>query len=86
MQVQKLNLTISHIIKASVPSGMCDYDDTLPYENEDKLLWDPTRLSEEVAKEYLAKSAETVGANLALGVNSIPNGNHIRDDEQVNTF
>jgi len=79
----KKTIMIGPSYQASVPSGMCDYDDTLPYENEDKLLWDPTRLSEEVAKEYLAKSAETVGANLALGVNSIPNGNHIRDDEQA---
>ena len=66
-----------------MPSGLSNYDDTLPYENEDKQLWDPTRLSEEVAKEYLAKSAETIGPNGALGVHGIPNGSHIRDDEQV---
>jgi hypothetical protein len=69
--------------KASVPSGMCNYDDTLPYENEDKQLWDPTRLSEEVTREYLAKSAETTGAAGIAGVNGIPTGSHIRDDEQV---
>merc|ERR1719474_26753 len=69
--------------QASVPSGTTNYDDTLPYENEDKQLWDPTRLSEEVTREYLAKSAETLGANGALGVNGIPTGSHIRDDEQA---
>jgi len=79
----KKTIMIGPSYQASVPAGLCDYDDTLPYENEDKLLWDPTRLSEEVAKEYLAKSAETLGSNLALGVHSIPNGNHIRDDEQA---
>jgi len=62
---------------------MCNYDDTLPYENEDKQLWDPTRLSEEVTREYLAKSAETTGAAGIAGVNGIPTGSHIRDDEQV---
>ena len=65
---------------------MSNYGDTLPYENEDKQLWDPTRLSEEVTKEYLNKAAETLGANGVQGVNGIPNGSHIRDDEQVGVF
>jgi hypothetical protein len=71
------------LVKATVPSGLSNYDDTLPYENEDKQLWDPTRLSEEVTREYLAKSAETTGAPGIMGVNGIPTGSHIRDDEQV---
>merc|ERR1711994_322825 len=49
----------------------------------DKQLWDPTRLAEEVSREYLAKSAETQGASGALGVNGIPVGKHVRDDEQA---
>ena len=76
-------LTLSFFPQATVPSGLSNYDDTLPYENEDKQLWDPTRLSEEVTREYLAKSAETTGAPGILGVNGIPTGSHIRDDEQV---
>ena len=36
-----------------------------------------------MAKEYLSKSLETQGAGGALGVNGIPNGSHVRDDEQV---
>ena len=76
-------ISFSLYIQASVPSGLSNYDDTLPYENDDKQLWDPTRLSEEVAKEYLCKSLETQGAGGALGVNGIPNGSHVRDDEQV---
>merc|ERR1711962_302217 len=79
----KKTIMIGPSFQASVPSGLSNYDDTLPYENEDKQLWDPTRLSEEVAKEYLAKSAETIGPNGAPGVHSIPNGSHIRDDEQA---
>ena len=57
--------------------------DTPPYENEDKLLWDPSRISEDSCKEYLAKSGEVQGATGALGVNGIPTGSHIRDDEQA---
>ena len=65
-----------------MPGGLTDYDnDTLPYENEDKQLWDPSRLSEEAIHEYLSKSGEA-GA-CGGGVNAIPNGSHISDDEQV---
>jgi len=79
----KKTIMIGPTYQASVPGGLCNYDDTPPYENEDKQLWDPTRLSEEVSREYLAKSAETQGASGALGVNGIPTGSHIRDDEQA---
>jgi len=79
----KKTIMIGPTYQASVPAGLCSYDDTPPYENEDKQLWDPTRLSEEVSREYLAKSAETQGASGALGVNGIPTGSHIRDDEQA---
>lgn len=79
----KKTIMIGPSYQATVPSGLCNYDDTLPYENEDKQLWDPTRLSEEVTREYLAKSAETSGATGILGVNGIPTGSHIRDDEQA---
>lgn len=66
-----------------MPTGLQTYDDTPPYENEDKKLWDPYRLAAEVTEEYLAKSAETLGANGTIGVSGIPNGSHIRDDEQA---
>ena len=69
--------------QASVPGGLDNYDDTPPYENEDKLLWDPSRVSSESITEYLAKSGEVQGASGAFGVNGIPNGSHIRDDEQA---
>jgi len=79
----KKTIMIGPTYQASVPGGLSSYDGTPPYENEDKQLWDPTRLSEEVSREYLAKSAETQGASGALGVNGIPTGSHIRDDEQA---
>lgn len=44
--------------QAIVPEGLCIYDDALPYENEDKLLWDPKRLPEEEVEKYLNKVRE----------------------------
>lgn len=79
----KKTIMIGPSYQAQVPGGLNNYDDTPPYENEDKLLWDPTRLSEDFCKEYLAKSGELQGATAALGVNGIPTGSHIRDDEQA---
>jgi len=79
----KKTIMIGPTYQASVPGGLDNYDDTPPYENEDKLLWDPSRLTEESCKEYLAKSSECLGASGAMGVNGIPTGSNIRDDEQA---
>ena len=39
---------------------------------------------DQVSREYLAKAAEALPGTAALcGVNGIPVGRHIRDDEQV---
>ena len=79
----KKTIMIGPSYQASVPGGLDNYDDTPPYENEDKLLWDPSRVSSDSIMEYLAKSCEVQGASGAFGVNGIPNGSHIRDDEQA---
>lgn len=79
----KKTIMIGPSYQASVPGGLDNYDDTPPYENEDKLLWDPSRVSSDSITEYLAKSGEVQGASGASGVNGIPNGSHIRDDEQA---
>ncbi|RWS24548.1 mesoderm induction early response protein 1-like protein [Leptotrombidium deliense] len=39
--------------QASVPDGLCKYGDLPAYENEDKLIWDPTILSDKCVEEYL---------------------------------
>ena len=39
------------------------------------------RLTEDSTLQYLSKSAEAMACG--GGVNAIPNGSHIRDDEQV---
>jgi len=71
--------------QAVIPEGLCTYGDALPYDNEDKLLWDPNcALSEKDTKEYLKESEkiqESIGADLSV----IPKGSHIRDDEKVRT-
>ena len=78
----KKTIMIGPSFQASVPGGLSSYGDTLPYENEDKLLWNPHLLSEQDSEEYLAKSQHdnVQGSN---GVANLPLGAHIRDDEQV---
>lgn len=77
----KKTIMIGPSFQASVPSGMAEYDgDALPYENEDKQLWDPSPMGDGDVEGYLTKSQETL---LTTGVTSLPLGAHIRDDEQV---
>lgn len=42
--------------QAQIPEGLCRYDDALPYENEDKLVWDPSQLQECDIESYLQKA------------------------------
>jgi len=79
----KKTIMIGPSYQASVPSGMADYDgDALPYENEDKLLWDPKLLKFGEVEGYLSKSQESL-QQAASGVASLPQGLHTRDDEQA---
>ena len=76
--------------QASVPAGLTEYGDTLPYENEDKLLWDPKVEGNDTDAEkkdkelelYLARSQDSLQGS-GTGVASMPLGAHVRDDEQV---
>lgn len=68
--------------QAGIPEGLCKYDDALPYENEDKLLWNPVSLSEKDVEDFLVKAQEPL-VNNAQGVSAIPTGTHTRDDEQA---
>ena len=63
---------------------MSEYDDSLPYENEDKLLWDPQRLEDPEVELYLSQSQDVMlNGQGQIGVQSLPNGAHVRDDEQA---
>lgn len=52
------SVRIGEEYQAIVPEGLCRYDDALPYENEDKLLWDPRNLSERETEKYLTRLSE----------------------------
>lgn len=85
--------------QSSVPSGLSPYDNlqTVPYENEDKLLWTPWILDDSVTDEYLQRCAqiqqELMRSKLSTSATqplqtlallaSLPMGAHTRDDEQV---
>lgn len=81
--------------QAQIPEGLCRYDDALPYENEDKLVWDPSQLQECDIESYLQKASIPVivgspSSNSPASPTShgaaqksliLPNGVHLRDDE-----
>ena len=71
--------------QAHIPEGLCHYDDAMPYENEDKLLWDPGNIPEKEVRDYLS-SVQELHHSSADGVDVIPKGPHVRDDEQVKTY
>lgn len=51
------------------------------YDNEDRLLWDPNQLNMELVENYLREvQRPPMGA---MGVKSLPQGCHVRDDERV---
>lgn len=70
--------------QAVIPDGMRRYGDSLPYENEDKLLWDPDNSNDEDLVNYMV-SIKTANESAAAGGDRIiiPQGSHVRDDEQA---
>lgn len=48
--------------QAVIPEGLCKYGDALPYENEDKLVWDPFKLKEFEVERYEHKSIQLQSA------------------------
>ncbi|XP_066586919.1 mesoderm induction early response protein 1 isoform X2 [Prorops nasuta] len=74
----KKTIMVGNDYQAAIPEGLCKYDDALPYENEDKMLWDPSHIPEEETEEFLERAQlPTVKGG------SLPAGSHIRDDEQA---
>uniref|UniRef100_A0AAG5DSV4 Mesoderm induction early response protein 1 n=1 Tax=Anopheles atroparvus TaxID=41427 RepID=A0AAG5DSV4_ANOAO len=64
----KKTIMVGSDFQAVIPEGLCRYDDALPYENEDKLLWNPTILNEQEIVDYLLKiTSPTVGTSLTTG-------------------
>lgn len=78
----KKTIMVGGDYQAVIPDGLCKYDDALPYENDDKLLWDPSKLSDSDIQDYLNKYSTLASAN--GGTNYISQGGkHLRDDEQA---
>lgn len=53
--------------QAVIPEGLSHYDDALPYENEDKLLWDPSEMSFDAVESFLKKAAAIMKPPLPMG-------------------
>lgn len=64
--------------QAVIPEGLRHYDDALPYENEDKLLWDPMGMENKDIEDFLLKvhAINRKEAGFKLGPK-------LRDDEQA---
>ncbi|XP_076066267.1 uncharacterized protein LOC143039867 isoform X9 [Oratosquilla oratoria] len=74
-------IMIGAAYQAQVPEGLQVYGATPPYENEDKLLWEPGKLTPKQVEDYLrALHNPPPGAQ---GVAALPLGKHVRDDEQA---
>ncbi|XP_057324493.1 mesoderm induction early response protein 1 isoform X2 [Microplitis mediator] len=74
----KKTIMVGSDYQATIPEGLCRYDDALPYENEDKILWNPTYIPEDATEEFLERAQLPTNKGT-----SMPAGPHIRDDEQA---
>lgn len=77
----KKTIMVGSDYQAWIPEGLCNYDDALPYENDDKLLWNPTAIQEKDTEEYMTQVRSLSPA--AEGLAAIPTGPQLRDDEQA---
>lgn len=74
----KKTIMVGADYQALIPEGLRKYDDALPYENEDKLLWDPSKINDGDLEEYLNKFSTT-----SNGTNASQAITNLRDDEQA---
>ncbi|XP_050497349.1 mesoderm induction early response protein 1-like isoform X3 [Diabrotica virgifera virgifera] len=79
---RKVNKTImvGSDYQAQIPEGLSHYDDALPYENDDKLLWDPndTHLEGIDVSDFLRKVS-----SIRTSKTGLPQGVNLRDDEEA---
>ncbi|XP_053962807.1 mesoderm induction early response protein 1 [Anastrepha ludens] len=54
----KKTIMVGPSYQANIPDGLSQYGDVLPYENEDKLIWEPSQVSERQVEEYLLKARD----------------------------
>lgn len=78
----KKEIMVGSMYQAETPSGLCKYKDTEKvYENDDQLLWNPEILTENTVVEFLTEACRRTGEE--TGVDAIPEGSHIKDNEQA---
>ncbi|KAF4112279.1 mesoderm induction early response protein 1a isoform X1 [Onychostoma macrolepis] len=78
----KKEIMVGSMYQAETPVGLCKYkDNEKVYENEDQLLWNPELIPEEKVVEFLAEASK--GSGEETGVHAIPEGSHIKDNEQA---
>lgn len=77
----KKTIMVGSDYQAWIPEGLCSYDDALPYENEDKLLWNPGGIDEGATEDYMCRVRALAPAG--FGVAAVPTGEQLRDDEQA---
>ncbi|KAK2889268.1 hypothetical protein Q8A67_014643 [Cirrhinus molitorella] len=78
----KKEIMVGSMYQAETPVGLCKYkDNEKVYENDDQLLWNPELIPEEKVVEFLAEASKSSGEE--SGVNAIPEGSHIKDNEQA---
>ncbi|XP_041357861.1 mesoderm induction early response protein 1-like [Gigantopelta aegis] len=75
-------IQVGHDYQAVVPEGLSKYGDAPAYENEDRLLWNPSKTENATVEKYL-KDVHKQNLQISQGVNSIPTGAHVADDEQA---
>ncbi|GAB6029034.1 hypothetical protein CHUAL_004822 [Chamberlinius hualienensis] len=78
----KKTIQVGSDYQAIIPEGLCKYDGAPAYENDDKMLWDPSKISDNEIESYLKRWQQSAN-NCLQGVNAIPTGFHVRDDEQA---
>lgn len=52
----KKTIMVGSEFQAVIPEELCKYGDALPYENDDKLVWDPSKLAEHDVVVYQQRS------------------------------
>ncbi|KAK2901204.1 hypothetical protein QQF64_014646 [Cirrhinus molitorella] len=78
----KKEIMVGSMYQAETPSGLCKYkDNEKVYENDDQLLWNPEILTENTVVEFLTEACRRTGEE--TGVDAIPEGSHIKDNEQA---
>ncbi|CAD5111778.1 DgyrCDS1051 [Dimorphilus gyrociliatus] len=79
----KKTICIGVSYQAVVPDGLAHYGDTPPYENDDKLLWNPEATNADEVDQYL-RDVQLLRLKVESdSISSLPIGSHLHDDEEA---